>query len=81
MNQEENEQAPNDEPAPATPDIIEKAEDTDTQKTEPPAARQDVMEFAEEPPKAKKDEMLKLITSINSKAVVEIEEQEGEEEE
>lgn len=45
MLQEENDQGNNDEPEPATPDIIEKGKDSNQKKGEPPIAKQDSMLF------------------------------------
>jgi len=58
MEEEKNGQKPNDEPRPATPEIIEKGADTEK---EPPPATQDILEEAEEPPKAKEDVMIKML--------------------
>jgi len=77
MNQEKNNQAPNDEPPPATPDIIK--EGVDTERQEPPPATQDILECAEEPPKAKPDIMMKMLTQKDLEKL--IIEQENEEEE
>lgn len=60
MNKERNGQPPNDEPPPATPDILEKGEDTEGK--EPPPATQDIVQCEEEPPKAKQDIMWKMMT-------------------
>jgi len=63
MNEERNGQAPNDEPTPATPDILEKGEDAE--RKEPPSATQDTMQEAEEPSKAKQDVIWKMMTTAD----------------
>lgn len=61
MNEEKNGQAPNDEPPPATPDIIKKGKDTEGQ--EPLPATSDILKFtAKKPPKAKPAFMIKMLT-------------------
>ena len=75
MNEEENGQASNDEPRPATPEIIEKGKDTEGQ--EPPPATQDILELAEEPPKAKQDVIMKMLTREDlEKLIIEQEKEE-----
>ena len=80
MSEERNGQTPNDEPPPATPDILEEAADTEGQ--EPSSATQDVMQFAEEPPEAEQDIMMKMIIQADvEKSAEEVKEVEKEEEE
>ena len=78
MQEEKNGQTPQDEPPPATPDILEEAADAEGQ--EPSSATQDTMHFVEEPPPAKQDIMLKMLTRADlEKLAKEDEEGEGEE--
>lgn len=65
MNEERNGQAPNDEPQTATPDIVEKGEDTEGK--EPPAATQAIIQEAEGPPELTQDIMMKYLTQVNLK--------------
>jgi len=60
MNEEKNGQTPNDEPSPATPDILEKGEDAE--EKEPKSATQDIMRFRGKPSKAKQDIIFKMLT-------------------
>lgn len=79
MQEEKNGQTPQDEPPPATPDILEKGADTEGQ--EPSSATQDVMHFAEEPPEAKQDIMMKMLIQADfEKHAKDDKEVEGEEE-
>lgn len=64
MNEEKNDQAPNDKPPPATPEIIQKGEDTEKQG--PPPATSDILKFTgKKPPKAKPDFMIKMMTQAD----------------
>jgi len=76
MGDEKNGQTTNDEPAPATPDILEKGEDVE--EKEPKSATQDTMHFEEKPPKAKQDIMLKMLTKQDVKKSIEKSGEEGE---
>ena len=60
MSEERNGQTQNDEPPPATPDVLEKGADAEGQ--EPPSATQDIMQLGEEPPEAEQDIMYKMMT-------------------
>ncbi len=65
MQEEKNGQTPQDEPSPATSDIVEKGADAEGQ--EPSSATQDVMHFAEDPPKAKQDVIMEAVTTAHLK--------------
>ena len=76
MQEEKNGQTPRDEPPPATPDILKKAEDTEE---EPPPATQESMHFAEDPPEAKQDIMLKMLTQADLDKISKCDKEEDEE--
>ncbi len=63
MQEENNGQTPQDEPPPATPDVLEKGADAEGQESQ--SATQDIMQFGEEPPKAKQDIMFKMMTTAD----------------
>jgi len=82
MNGDKNGQTPNDEPPPATPDILIKGF-PDDEGQEPSSVTQDIMHFTEDPPEAKQDILMKMLTQseLEKRAGEDKKEAEGEEEE
>ena len=68
MNGEGNGEMPNGEPPPAIPDILEKG--ADTREQEPQSANQDIMQFGEEPPKARQDIMMEMLRKVDFREFV-----------